>query len=1134
MAIGTDDTVGATPGTDATQPAPAQVDALADTQGGTGQAPRADPMSSPDSTTSSAYRVGREIARGGMGRILTARDLRLERPVALKQLHPGAPSDLQRRFRREALLTARLQHPGIVPVYEAGRLPDGTPFYAMRMVAGRSLDLVIAEKHSVDERIGLLPAVIAIAEALAYAHSQRVIHRDLKPANVLAGAFGETVVIDWGLAKDLGDVTPEPAAEHPYRNDPALTSAGAVMGTPAYMPPEQAAGEVLDERADVYAIGAILYHLLAGRAPYRGKSVDDVLAAVEAGPPAPLEPDVPRDLATIVSKAMARDKAARYPTAHELAADLVKFQTGQLVGAHRYSTWQLVRRWLRKHRGAVSVSAIALATLAVLGVLAIWRIVREQRESARQRDVAEQRASDLVVEQARQELLAGDSARALAYLEPVIASARSTTVRFLTARALAPSQARIGTVGDAAAENRAAWFSPDGQTVFIRTRTTLESHDAQGKHTGTVTLPEGFLDFVTVHDQLHLARARAGAVELLDPGGTVVRTLALGEHAGIAIDATPDGSRWAVARDDGHVMVWGADATPLYTIAAHPARALSLALSPDGKLLATAVGPAAQGVPRGQDAAAAKLWNAETGAPIAELPGQQFEAADLSFSADSRHLLTLADAVRVWDGRGGLVLSIATLPGHTQAVSLSPDGLRLAVARGDARPELWDLERGVTTAALAGHTTQVRSVAWSPDGQHVATLSNDGSLRLFDADSGALVMRLQAHGTRRVTWSPDGRRLLTTAFLEEPVELWAPPLPLSLAGADPRGISVSPDRRALAMAGPLFTASVWDLATRQRVTTLAEPHDNLATTTTFSPDGKLVATTSEDHSIKVWDARTGRVVHHLKHDDLPDMRGQEDYSTAVAFTPDGGQLADLSGAHLVRVWDLRTGQLVRMIEVGYQTMLSPHARYALALGAAGTDPARLWNLSMGAGTAVFSDAFTSAAFSADERQIVAGDKDGFLTRIDAGSGRVMARTRAHSSAITLIALARDGRVASATETSASVVDVAGITLATMTDHPAEIDDLAFTPDGTRMVTSSAGAARVFDAGSGRLLAVLAGHRERADLIDVVDDRLITRGGDGVELWDISLESRPATDVAALIRSYSPWRIERGQLVPRAR
>jgi tetratricopeptide (TPR) repeat protein len=340
------------------------------------------------------YVVGAEIARGGMGRILAARDRRLGRSVAIKELVLRS-GDARARFEREARITARLQHPAIVNIHEAGAWPSGEPFFAMKLVTGEALDRAIAKRSTLSERLELLPNVIAVVDALAYAHSLRVIHRDLKPANVLVGEFGETVVIDWGLAKDLADTNG--AADQsagPARDEaPAdQTVAGAVMGTPSYMPAEQAIGDPVDERADVYALGAILYHLLAGAPPYTGKTVDEVLARVISGPPPPLAERVsgiPLDLITIVEKAMSHDADRRYPTAKGLSDDLKRFQTGQLVGSHRYSMSQLVRRWLRRHRAAVAVAGVALAVLLVLGAVALQRIVRSQHLAEEQRGVAE-------------------------------------------------------------------------------------------------------------------------------------------------------------------------------------------------------------------------------------------------------------------------------------------------------------------------------------------------------------------------------------------------------------------------------------------------------------------------------------------------------------------------------------------------------------------------------------------------------------------------------------------------------------------------------------------------------------------------------------------------------------------------
>jgi serine/threonine protein kinase len=321
------------------------------------------PLAPPTARPADRYVMEREIAQGGMGRVFVGRDRRLGREVAVKVLLDGDPI-AARRFEREARVAARLQHPGIVTVYDAGFWPTGEPFLVMKHVLGRSLDRVIADAESLEDRLALLPHLIAAADALAYAHDQGIVHRDLKPSNVVVGAFGETVVIDWGLAKDLrgaeSDADEERRSSRPARGS-ELTVDGAVLGTPAYMAPEQAAGEPVDVRADVYALGAMLYQSLTGVAPERrGASAAELLA---------LEPRAPADLVAIAAKALAADRQQRYPSAFDLAEDLKRFQTGQLVGAHRYSLPAHVRRFAARHPaitllGLIGVSAIVVRACA--------------------------------------------------------------------------------------------------------------------------------------------------------------------------------------------------------------------------------------------------------------------------------------------------------------------------------------------------------------------------------------------------------------------------------------------------------------------------------------------------------------------------------------------------------------------------------------------------------------------------------------------------------------------------------------------------------------------------------------------------------------------------------------------------
>ncbi|MBC7978723.1 MAG: serine/threonine protein kinase, partial [Myxococcales bacterium] len=301
------------------------------------------------------YEILAEHGRGGLGRVSRAHDQDLGRDVAIKEML-SRDHAAEARFLREALITARLEHPGIVPVHEAGRWPDGTPFYAMKLVSGRPLSELIAERTTALARLGLLHHVTAVADAIAYAHNRSIIHRDLKPANVIVGDFGETIVIDWGLAKDLSASEPADEDRGPYRTSQSteLTSAGAILGTPAYMAPEQLRGEPADQRADVFAIGTMLCELCSTLRPSLIEPALRHRTLRRAG--------IDEDLVVIVDKALEPDPRRRYPDAGALAADLKAFTSGARIAARRYSLFAMLAHWLRRHR------ALALSLAAALVV----------------------------------------------------------------------------------------------------------------------------------------------------------------------------------------------------------------------------------------------------------------------------------------------------------------------------------------------------------------------------------------------------------------------------------------------------------------------------------------------------------------------------------------------------------------------------------------------------------------------------------------------------------------------------------------------------------------------------------------------------------------------------------------------
>jgi serine/threonine-protein kinase len=350
------------------------------------------------------YTLTRLHARGGLGRVWLARDGDLGREVALKELLPERAENpsLWTRFFDEARITGQLEHPGIVPVYELARgAGDQKPFYTMRFIRGRTLSEAIAAYHRarregqagpLDLR-GLVDAFVGITNAVAYAHSRGVIHRDLKPQNVVLGDFGEVILLDWGLAKvvDGPEHAPAPRAEGAGRG---ATVEGQVLGTPAYMAPEQAEGRLdrIDRRSDVYGLGAILYEILAGRPPFTGDDTAEILRRVVQEPPEPphrLVAETPRALEAVCAWAMAKPPGERYDSAADVGREVRRWLADEPVSAYREPLPTRLARWGRRHRPLVA-SAAALLVTAVVG-LAIGNVLLDRANAAteRQRQVAD-------------------------------------------------------------------------------------------------------------------------------------------------------------------------------------------------------------------------------------------------------------------------------------------------------------------------------------------------------------------------------------------------------------------------------------------------------------------------------------------------------------------------------------------------------------------------------------------------------------------------------------------------------------------------------------------------------------------------------------------------------------------------
>ncbi|TWT90753.1 Serine/threonine-protein kinase PknD [Pseudobythopirellula maris] len=373
-----------------------------------------------------SYRGLRLLARGGLGVVYTGQDEKLHREVAVKFLQRRCSKDEAslRQFMVEAEVTSRLEHPGVVPVYGAGLTEDDRPFYAMRLIQGETLDDAIAEFHGAhddpeadpakaDDRISphdasrnlelrsLLTRFVSVCRTIAYAHNRGILHRDIKPANVMLGRYGETLVVDWGLAMAVGR---EGQFKHELEKTlmpmatSSMTESGSIAGTPAYMSPEQMSGDgTLSPAADIYALGATLYKLLTGRPPVEAPTLAELRQLVIRGefdPPRRLAPGLSAALEAICLKAMALQPEKRYATAMELGDEVERYLADEPVAAYQEPFTRKVARWARRHRSVVQTAAAAVVSLLVLTtVFSGWQTRTAQRATVARHDGLISRAS---------------------------------------------------------------------------------------------------------------------------------------------------------------------------------------------------------------------------------------------------------------------------------------------------------------------------------------------------------------------------------------------------------------------------------------------------------------------------------------------------------------------------------------------------------------------------------------------------------------------------------------------------------------------------------------------------------------------------------------------------------------------
>jgi WD40 repeat protein len=1050
------------------------------------------------------YELLDEVGRGGMGVVYRARDLALGRDVAVKLLADRYPLDspAAQRFLGEARITGQLQHPGIPAVHQVGRLPDGRPFLAMKLIKGCTLEAVLKDRPDPSAERGRLLAVFeVVCQAVGYAHAHRVIHRDLKPANVMVGAFGEVQVMDWGLAKVLGEEgtaatadSPAPEATrawtevNPTPEAGSHTQAGSLVGTPAFIPPEQAAGELakVDERADVFGLGALLAVILTGKPPYVGEGfesvrvlalrgkLDDCLARLEACGAEPelvslcrqclaFEPaDRPRD-AGEVAQAVARlrsaaEERARTAEREKAAAD------ARSAEQRRKRQWQLA---------AAGVVAVALVGgLVGLGAYLRNLAAANQREKQAKAEL-ETALYFHRIALAHRELTANIAIpeKAEALLDACPVELRDWEWHYLK-RLWRAEPVVLRDPGNK--EVNGVAFSPDGAQVAAACGDgTVKVWDLK---TGQVVLLRGhgqsvFSVAFSPTDGRRLASAsRDKTVKVWDLL-TQTAVLTLPGHEGFeygsAYDVafSPDGRWLAAGSADGDVRVWDArTGQTAHSLPGHTPRATSVSFGRDGRLLAT-----------GDFLGTVRVWDAQTGRLVHTLCQNDKPVGALAFSPDGGRLAAgyFGRYVTIWDPTTGKLLqTLPELTGLVLGLAFSPDGRRLACGGEDKLVRIWELSDCRPVLDLRGHGDFCQCLAFSPDGRRLASASLDKTLRLWDAtplqgDEGEEAVTFRGHTdwAQAAAVSPDGR-LIASGSPDGTARVWDRRTGESRRlGTDSLvvfSVAFSPDGRRLAAASNerdgAFVVKVWDVATGQEAFRV---HDTaLIFGVAFSPDGRWLVTAGARGTIKAHDATTGQEVRTLGRHDREIFWG-------LPFSADGRRLAAASNDGTVKVWDTTPGQGVGtawaqwllLLGLGPQAGLSAHVPWAtggqvyVASWCDRNWPQPLLTL-RGSGAGILT-----VALSPDGRRLVTGTRDGQLGLWDAVTGQEVRNRQVYASEETvLVAFSPDGRlVATAGEGGGLVKVWDATTLApvhTFRGHRNGVRRLVFSPDGNFLVSAS--------------------------------------------------------------------------------
>jgi eukaryotic-like serine/threonine-protein kinase len=893
------------------------------------------------------YEILGELGRGGMGVVYRARQVRLNRPCVLKMILGGAHAGTEAvaRFLAEAEAVASLQHANIVQIHHIGET-GGLPFFELEYVPGGSLDRRLNGTPWPAKRAAEL--VEPLARGVAEAHRVGIVHRDLKPGNILLTADFTPKLTDFGLAKSLA-------------TDSGLTRTDSIMGSPGYMAPEQAEGKTKDvgPLADVYALGAILYELLAGAPPFRGTSPLEILDQVknaEPVPPSRLVPGLPRDIETIALKCLQKQPEKRYESAVAVAEDLRRFKDGEPIVARPVPAWERAWRWCRRHPApaALTAAVVVVAGLGLAGILWQWDEAVKARDLASRRAFAEadarrqeakarQQVETTLVdmyttsgisageqgEYARAALWFANAAR-LAKADPDRRLANAVRARTWGRQAFKPLHAVVA----GGSRSGGIVFHPGGR--YLITSNVIDGTTGDAKNTLWDLESEQSLPFP--------GGAKAAPAAAWSPDGS---TIAVGGSEGDVIVARfPNGEETTRIRFPGRIRelsysadgrllaIAGSNAARVWEIRAqafatpelvHPAAVTALAIHPEGRYLATGCVDQQARVFAVPGDTGKLLWprapHLKMQSGTASYP-PEFYSPPL-FVDGGRGLITCAGAGRLsWRAvETGAEVRSLEFPEFNRGLAatvLSPDGKYLAVL-GIQQPkvQLIEIATGSRVGPVLAHKNTVFSAIFSPDGRMILTGSSDNTAQLWSVPGGTSLARpLDLHRpVKRVAFAPNGRSLASEDG--DLVRLWALPdagvpmlrVPLdgsrSFAALSPDGTLVVPT--GMSFDRQIRSTRAYRVATGKAGGPPLRP-GGMIVDAAFSPDGQSVATldlrdqrSKSRQEVVVWDWASGRQRWQASLPSEP---------RSLSYRRDGSRLAVLCADGDLLVFDVADGREV--------------------------------------------------------------------------------------------------------------------------------------------------------------------------------------------------------------------------------